>query len=195
MLSWEALSAISTAVTAIVIAATVAVGYRQIRLAGDQLEHLRRATQLDGTMKIFAELESPEFRSARLFVENELATRMEDARFREELLLPFQALDEGEHKELLVAQTFEKVGTYARHGLLNPILISDYCGPLVREMWQKLETCGYFELRRKNNPYSLENFEYLYDAAMDWYDNDEPAFRTSRRPSTDDRAQRAARKE
>jgi hypothetical protein len=185
MLSWEALTAISTAATAIVIAATVAVGYRQIRVAGDQLEHLRRSTQLDGTMKVFAELGAPEFRSARLFVENELAARMQDARFREELLLPFQALDENEHKELLVAQTFEKIGTYARHGLLDTVLIADYCGPLVREMWQKLEKCGYFELRRRNNPYSMENFEFLYDSAMDWYDNDEPPFRTSRRRTGD----------
>jgi hypothetical protein len=181
MLSWEALTAISTAITAIVIAATVAVGYRQIRLAGDQLEHLRRTTQLDGTMKVFAELGTPEFRAARLFVENEIASRMQDARFRDELLLPFQALDEDEHKEILVAQTFEKIGTYARHGLLDTVLIADYCGPLIREMWQKLETCGYFESRRRNNPYSLENFEFLYDAAMDWYDNDDPPFRTSRR--------------
>ncbi len=181
MFTWEAVTAISTAVTAIVIGATVLVGYRQIRLAGDQLEHLRRATQIDGTMNIFAELGSPEFRSARLFVENELETRMQDARFREELRLPFQGLDESEHKEILVAQTFEKIGTYARHGLLDTILIADYCGPLIRDMWQKLEASGYFEVRRRNNPYSLENFEFLYDAAMDWYDNDDPPFRTSRR--------------
>jgi len=183
MLSWEAVSAISTAVTAVVIAATVAVGYRQIRLAGDQLTHLQRSTQLEGTMKVFAELEAPEFRAARLFVENELESRIRDSRFRDELLLPFHALDENEHKELLVAQTFEKVGTYVRHGLLDTILIADYCGPLIREMWQKLEDCGYFALRRRNNPYSLENFEFLYDAAMRWYDNDEPPFRTSRRGS------------
>ena len=108
MIFWEALTAIATAVTAIVIAATVAVGYRQIRLTGDQLEHLRRSTQLDGTMKAFADLETPEFRSARMFVENELASRMQDAHFRDDLLLPFQALDESEHKEILVAKRSRK---------------------------------------------------------------------------------------
>ncbi|HMD02517.1 MAG TPA: hypothetical protein VKG44_06070 [Candidatus Baltobacteraceae bacterium] len=61
MISWEAVTAIATAVTAIVIAATVAVGYRQIRLAAAQVEHLRRSTQLDGTMKVFSELGTPEF--------------------------------------------------------------------------------------------------------------------------------------
>jgi hypothetical protein len=188
MLFWEALTAIATAVTAIVIAATVAVGYRQIRLTGDRLEHLRRSTQLDGTMKAFADLETPEFRSARMFVENELAVRMQDAHFRDDLLLPFQALDESDHKEILVAQTFEKIGTYARHGLLDITLMADYCGPLIREMWQRLEMCGYFEMRRRNNPYSLENFEFLYDGAMDWYENDDTPFRTSRRRAAAPRA-------
>jgi hypothetical protein len=135
---WEAITAIATAVTAVVIAATVAVGYRQIRLTRDQLEHLRRATQLDGTMKAYAQFDTPEFRAARLFVENELPDRMQDERFRDEILLPFHALDEAAHPELLIASTFEKIGTYARHGLLNTVLMADYCGPLIREMWQQL---------------------------------------------------------
>lgn len=181
MLTWEAVTAISSAVSATVILATVAVGYRQIRLAGDQLAHLRSSTQLDGTMKIFAELEAPDFRAARLFVEKELEIRMQDERFRGDLLLSHQALEEGEHKELLVTRMFEKIGTYARHGLLDPVLIADYCGPLIRAMWKKLESCGFMELVRRKNPYAYENFEFLYDAAMDWYDNDDPPFRTSRR--------------
>jgi hypothetical protein len=181
MLTWEAVTAISSAVSAVVILATVAVGYRQIRLAGDQLAHLRSSTQLDGTMKIYAELETPEFRSARLFVARDLESRMQDARFRDELLLSYRSLEEGEHKEIVVTSMFEKIGTYARHGLLDTVLIADYCGPLIREMWQKFESCGYMELLRRNNPYIFENFEFLYDAAMDWYDNDDPPFRTSRR--------------
>ena len=183
MISWEAVTAISSAVSALVIAATVIVGYRQIRLASDQVEHLRRSTQLDGTMKAFVELNTPEFRAARLFVENRLAERMEDEQFQAELLLPFHALDEDEHKEIVVAQAFEKIGTYARHGLLDTTLIADYCGPLVREMWQRLESLGYFAYRRRNNPYSLENFEFLYDSAMVWFENDDPPFRTTRRPA------------
>lgn len=182
MFSWDALTAVSTAVTAVVIAATVAVGYRQIRLARDQLAHLRGSTQLDGTMKVLAELESPEFRAARLFVQLELAARMQDASFRDELLRSRWDLAEDRHKELLVAGTFEKIGTYARHGLLDPVLMADYCGPLIRETWRKLEDCGFIELSRRKSPYTYENFEFLYDAAMDWYDNEDPPFRTSRRP-------------
>ena len=60
----------------------------------------------------------------------------------------------------------------------DTVLIADNCGPLIREMYQKLEAAGWFEVRRRNNPYSMENFEYLYDAAMQWYENDDPPFRT-----------------
>lgn len=180
MLSWEAITAVSTALTTVVIAATVAVGYRQIRLAGDQIAHLRTATQLDGTLEIFAELETPEFREARLYVENELRARMEDPVYREELRRPFVALDERVHKEIVIAGTFEKIGTYARHGLLDPVLIADYCGPLIREMWETMQNCGVIAVRRETNPYGYENFEYLYDAAMAWYENDDPPFRSSR---------------
>ncbi len=30
-------------------------------------------------------------------------------------------------------------------------------------------------------PYTLENFEFLYDAAMNWYENEDPPFRSKRR--------------
>jgi hypothetical protein len=181
MFSWDAVTAVSSAVSAVVIVATVVVGYRQIRLAGDQLSHLRSATQLDGTMKVFAELESARFRAARLFVETELEQRMADPMFRDEILASYHALDEGQHKEILVTELFEKIGTYARHELLDAVLIADYCGPVIRAMWTKLETSGYLEMRRRNNPYTLENFEFLYDAAMNWYENEDPPFRSKRR--------------
>jgi hypothetical protein len=180
VLSWDAVTAISGAVSAIVIVATVVVGYRQVGVAADQLAHLRSSTQLEGTMKVFADLDGPEFRAARLFVEHQLEQRMREPRFRDELQLGWQAVNEDDHPEIFVAQMFERIGTYTRHGLLDPVLIADYCGPLIREMWQKLDSCGYLEMHRRQNPYFLENFEYLYDAAMDWYDNDDPPFRTSR---------------
>lgn len=110
MLPWDAITGISSAVTTVVIAATVVVGYRQIRVAADQVEHLRISTQLDGPMKIFAELDTSRFRAARRFVENDLEIHMQHQQFRDELLASIQGLDESVHKEILVAGTFEKIG-------------------------------------------------------------------------------------
>lgn len=47
-MGWDAIGAIAAGVTAAIIAATVIVGIRQLRLTRDTLEHLRRATQLEG---------------------------------------------------------------------------------------------------------------------------------------------------
>jgi len=176
--SWEAITAIATASSALVIAATVLIGYRQIRVAGDQVEHLRKATQLDGTLKIFEGMNSPEFRAARIFVDVELADRMKDPDFRKGVEGSWQRLNEQEHPELVVLRFFEMVGTYARNGLIDPTLVADFCGPTVREMWKKCEQAGYFELKRVDNPYSYENFEYLYDRAMIWFNNNDPPFRS-----------------
>ena len=51
---------------------------------------------------------------------------MQDEAYRKEILLPFHALDENAHPELLIASTFEKIGTYARHGLLDTVLITEH---------------------------------------------------------------------
>src|SRR5690348_9536417 len=72
-MTWEAVSALAAVFTGLIIAATVIVGVRQLRLTQETLEHLRRATQLEGAMKIYADLNSPEFRESQLFVLNDLA--------------------------------------------------------------------------------------------------------------------------
>jgi hypothetical protein len=80
-MSWEALTAIATAFTGIVIAATVVVGARQLSLTRDTLDELRRATQLEGTMRVLDDLMGPEFRAAMLFVTNELPQKCKTNRF------------------------------------------------------------------------------------------------------------------
>lgn len=179
--SWEALGALANMVTALVVVVTALIAYRQIRLSADELEHLRSATQLSGTLEIYAELDSAEFRKACLFVVNDLAMQMRDPAFREEASQPVAFMDEARHPEFHVARVFEKVGTYARHRLLDPVLLADNCGPLIRETWQALDKTGWFDLRRRRSIYAYENYEFLYDAAMQWYENEAPPFRTSRR--------------
>ncbi len=51
---WEALTAISSAITMIVLIATVVMARRQVQL-------LRRSTQLDGLMKVLAKLNEPRY--------------------------------------------------------------------------------------------------------------------------------------
>lgn len=156
MLTWEAVTAVSTALTALVIGATAIVGYRQ-------LKHLRQATQLEGTLKIFDELNDEEARNARRFVLAELHEKMQDAKFRAEIAAVGLA-DEHVHRELQVLRAFEKIGTYVRYKFLDPIMICDYAGPWVRGTWETLEELGIVAEHRRNfgGEALWENFERLY---------------------------------
>ena len=102
-MSWEAVTALGSAATAIVIVVTVIFGRRQ-------LDELRRATQLEGAMRIFAELDSPEVDEARRFVTYELPEKLKDAQFRKEVELTALG-DPRVHKELVLLRFFDR----ARH--------------------------------------------------------------------------------
>ena len=84
---WGAVTALSTAASAVIIAVTVIVGFRQVRLTGVQLDNLRRATQLEGLMKVFDDLHNPTYLRARQFVATELSKKLAEPGFREEVAL------------------------------------------------------------------------------------------------------------
>jgi hypothetical protein len=167
--SWEAVTALSTALTALVIAATVIVGYRQLRLTGSQIEHLRRATQLEGTLKIFDELDSAKLRDAWRFVLTELPMRMRDPIFRSEVSGVGLA-SEAKHKELYVLREFEKVGTYVNQGLIDGDLVYDYFLPPIMISWEVLDELGIVPRQREamGEPKLWENFEKLYLGGRAW---------------------------
>lgn len=62
--SWEAVTAVASLLSSLAVLGALIVGLRQVRVAAAQVEHLRRATQLEGTMKIFEMLSSPEQQEA-----------------------------------------------------------------------------------------------------------------------------------
>jgi hypothetical protein len=162
MVAWEAITAVSTAVTALVIGATAVVGYRQ-------LKHLRQATQLEGTLKIFDELNDEELRDARRFVLTDLHDKMQDPKFRAEIAA-VGLTDEHVHRELQVLRAFEKVGTYVRYKFIDPEMICDYAGPWVRGTWEVLEDLSIIAEHRRNfgGAALWENFERLYRAVCEF---------------------------
>ena len=163
MIFWDALTAVSTAITALVIGATVIVGYRQIRVAGAQLEHLRRATQLQGTMAIFEEMTTPEATRQWEFVVNELAVRMRDPAFREVLGSERTPL-EHDHPELGMLRRFEKLGTYVKSGLLDGDVLYDFFGGQWVLCWEILVVTGVIDLmRRTRGPELWENAQFVYE--------------------------------
>jgi hypothetical protein len=133
---WEAVSALGTLGAGIAIVVTVLLGVRQLRITSAQLEALRKATQLEGTMKIFDDLFEERFLEAMKFVANDLPNRMLDPEFRSKLPL-IQHGDEA-HKELVVMRYFERVGTYVKNGLIDGAIVYDLMMLRIMDYWEAL---------------------------------------------------------
>lgn len=112
-MNWEALSAIATAFTGIVIMLTVIVGARQAHVALEQIQETHRATQLDGMMRIFEKFDDPKFVSARQYVMTKLADRMAEPDF-EEYMRTTPAL---EYPWIYALGTLERMGVFIKTGL------------------------------------------------------------------------------
>lgn len=172
---WSALTAVGTLLSAFIIAITVIMAAKQVRLTQEQvqatnrnLEHLRRTTQLEGVMKILEQFSAPEAQASANFIRTELIGRMHDANFvasgSERLVM-----DTSVHKELVVVRLFERVGALIKYGLIEGSVLFDIVHPFITLTWERLEESGYLAMRRKafGGPV-WENFEYLYRATKRW---------------------------
>ena len=166
-MNWEAVTAIGTAFTGLIILVTAVAAVRELRFAGEhaqalreQLEHLRNATKFDGALAVFAELDTPIQVEARGFVSRELATRMKDEAFRDEVRR-FAGADERVHKELTVLRCFERIGGYARKDLLDPDVVYMVASGRVIVAWEALQEVVAIH-RGIGGPAFWNNFEQLY---------------------------------
>ena len=172
-MNWEAVAAISTAFTGLVILASALAAVREVRIAGEhsratraQLEHLRKATQFEGALAVFAELDTPFQMHARRFVQFELCERMKDDRFREEVAL-IAGADEMEHKELTVLRCFERIGTYVRKGWVDSDVVYMVAAGRVIVTWRALEEVVAIHRAVAGRTF-WENYERLYHEVKDW---------------------------
>jgi len=158
-MNWEAVSAISAAVTAIVIMATAIYAARQVRALNAQIDHLRRATQLDGTLAVFDQIFSPDLLVAYRFVLNDFEKMFEQEPFHAEALE--RAPNTDVHKERTVLRHMERIGTLIRSGLLDADVIIDFSRDMIRQTWHRLEPYVLEQRRYLNDDQMWENFEYL----------------------------------
>jgi hypothetical protein len=163
---WEAISGLATLGTGLAIVFTVILGIRQLRLTGEQLDHLRRATQLEGAMRIFDDRNAPEFRESLHFIATELPKRMVDPTFRAEVS-QIGLADDKIHKELHLLRSFERVGAYVKNGLIDGAIIYDYGLPPIVASWESLAEV--VRIHRAAHEQGLwENFEMLYREGLSW---------------------------
>ena len=177
-MAWESITAIGTLISALVIAGTVVVAARQLKLTLVQLEHSRKSNDLLGAMSIFAKFEDPRFVDAYHFVINGLDRRLQDETYRRELT-EFGSSDE-RHKELVVLRTMENVGGYVRYGLIDGDIIYDCNYPEIVGCWEGLHDVVAAH-RRAFGTNFWTNYEFLYNEAKAWsrkQHGDQPDFLT-----------------
>ena len=122
-----------------------------------QLRHLRSANNLTGLLAIMHDWDDPEFRAARAFLANELPVRLHDPVFQQQLREG--GSDRAVHRELIVADWYEQLGSYLKHGLIDERVFLDVSWTSVLGAWTAcLPAIEIMRNTRGDNFY--ENFEY-----------------------------------
>ena len=165
-MTWEALTALGTILSAVVIAATVIFAARQVRITRQQLDHLRRATQLEGVMQLMTEIDSTVNRESQLFISQELDAKMRDSEFRAGVPLAGRA-DLTVHKELHLLRYFERVGAYVKYGLIDGDIIYDLISPRILGVWAAASQVVGIQ-RQSISAQMWENYEWLVEQTKRW---------------------------
>ena len=158
-MSWEALTAVVSVASVVVLAAAAIAAVIQIR-------HLRAGNQLEGFLEVSRELESPELLRARAFVELELVDRLKDDVYRQELISG--RFDLMRHPEIRIANFWEKMGALIRHGVLDAPLFFDFFAHRCAVRWEQLRPV--VELMRQRDAFMWADFEHIADRCRRYLD-------------------------
>lgn len=153
----ELVNTLASIATFVVIAATAVAAVIQLR-------HIRHGNELQTIMALRTLRESDLIEEAFEFVAKELPERLEDPKFRAELEMP-KPPDRKVHKELVLWDYFEHVGSYIKFGLIDPELYLDFANP---ERYWNLCAPAMAIYRRKRGRQAYENYEYLVTLSQDW---------------------------
>src|SRR5580700_3725636 len=158
---WEALTAIGTIASAVVIAVTVVMAARQVKITTDQLEQTRRATQFEAARSVLLEMVEPKFVNAYRFLIHDLPERLHDEEYCRGIAQVGLADDEV-HQELYMLRALERIGTYVKFGLVDgEIIYGSYQARIVLG-WELLSEVVAIH-RQVAGPQFYANAQYLYD--------------------------------
>lgn len=151
-MSAEWVTAIATAGTFIVIAASAAAALVQLR-------HMRGSNQIVALTECRETLESPEFRDAQRFVSYELPKRLNDPNeARKAAQIPFS----GEYEAIAtVANFFESMGLFVKSGIIDKRIACDFWAFVVLRNWNALSPLIAYARKEIRTPALWENFEYM----------------------------------
>ncbi|MBV8116832.1 MAG: hypothetical protein JOZ01_02575, partial [Candidatus Eremiobacteraeota bacterium] len=166
VMTWEALTAIASAITTVVLIGTVVLAARQVQL-------LRRSTQLDGLIRILAEMDTPGLLASYHFVLEQLPEKMQDPVFRQRVA--DGETDEALHQYLPILVFFEKVGAFVKFGLLDPETVYCQAGSRSVKAWNALREVINYD-RSRGGPGVWDGFEELVQGTVRYYRRMNPNF-------------------
>ncbi len=125
----ETWSTIFAGCTFVVIAATAAAALIQLR-------HLRASNQLAGMMEINRMWHDPQIQAWFNFVRDDLPEKLQDPDFLAGLT--GDQIDRRVHVELYVADYWEQIGGYVKHGLIDERSLLDLGSDAIVGFWEML---------------------------------------------------------
>jgi len=153
-------------VSLIVAFATVIVTAIFMQRQAREMAHERTALAI---LEAFARLTSPELQSAF----DTLTTVHERYPTDEEFVAHYPGSAD-ERANNLVGQMMETIATLARRDVLDPSLIVDSAGHMIRTRWKAIEPFVMRRRRLEHNDYIYENFEWLAKYSTWWKDTPRP---------------------
>jgi len=157
-MSLELWSTLFAGCTCVVIAATAIAALIQLR-------HLRASNQLAGMIEINRMWQDPQMQAWFNFVRDDLPAKLQDPEFCAGLR--GDRIDRRVHVELYVADYWEQIGGYVKHGLIDERSLLDLGNDQIVGFWEILWPVTALR-RERSGPAIYENFEYLAVRSRQW---------------------------
>jgi len=157
--NWEELSAISTFVTMIIIAASAIAAVIQLR-------HMRAGNAIAGFLGFMDRWAGPHAREVQNHIfSGDLERKLRDPEYRASL--GRAQADRLKHPELEYLDFWESLGMFVKLGYYAEDAVMESGGSVAIIAWEKL-TPVIAIIRRKRGQTVYDNFEYLVSRAMIW---------------------------
>jgi hypothetical protein len=131
-----------------------------------QLRHMRSSNQLGALLALEHEFHSDALQESFRFVQNELAYKLHDRAYREELeRIGF--IDSRDHLEVNVLNWFNELGALLKNELVDQTAFMDLFSRLAVQYWEILAPAIAI-LRRRRGPAQYHSFEFLAIKARKW---------------------------
>ncbi len=159
-MSLELVTALASIGTFLVIAATAAAAFVQLR-------HLSSSNSISALTESREVLESAEFAAAQRVVAFELPELLKDPAVRQRLNI--SPVDEQLRPIVVVGNFFESLGSFIRHGIIDKEVAVSLWSDVVLRNWENLGPALAI-MRRVSGPVLWDQFEYLARVSQEWID-------------------------